>query len=268
MKKKLVFRWIKILLAIYALVGIALYYLQNALLFHPEPVGLNTKYDLKLPYQEVNVPYSSNSNLNIIQFPAGNNTKGVVLYFHGNRKNISYYARFAPEFIRNGYEVWMMDYPGYGKSTGEFAEQRIYDWALQVYKLSRVRYSPDSIIIYGKSMGTGIAAQLASVRDAKRLILETPYYSLPSIVSQYAPIYPVNQMIHLKIPTYQYLQKVTAPITIFHGTSDGVIRHSNASRLKPFLKSGDEFISIEGGGHNDLHEYKLFQQKLDSVLNR
>ena len=268
MKKKLVFRWIKILLAIYALVGIALYYLQDTLLFHPQPVGSNEKYSLNIPYSEVNIPYSSNTNINIIQFPAGNNTKGVVLYFHGNRKNISYYARFAPEFTRNGYEVWMMDYPGFGKSTGEFSEQLIYDWALQMYKLSRAKYSPDSIIIYGKSMGTGIAAQLASVRDTRRLILETPYYSLPSIVGQYAPMYPVKQMIHFKIPTYEYIQKVTAPITIFHGTSDGVIRHSNASRLKPFLKSGDEFISIERGGHNDLHKFKLFQQKLDSVLNR
>jgi len=267
-KKKQFFRWIKILLAVYAIVGIALYYLQNTLFFHPQPVGINEKYDLKLPYREVNIPYSSNSNLNIIQFPAGNNTRGVVLYFHGNRKNISYYARFAPEFTRNGYEVWMMDYPGFGKSTGEFSEQLIYDWALQMYKLSRIKYSPDSIIIYGKSMGTGIAAQLASVRDTRRLILETPYYSMPSIVGQYAPMYPVKQMIHFKIPTYEYLQKVTAPVTIFHGTSDGVIRYSNASRLKPYLKLGDEFIAIEGGGHNDLHEFKSFQQKLDSVLNR
>ena len=116
-------------------------------------------------------------------------------------------------------------------------------------------------------MGTGIAAQLASVRDTRRLILETPYYSFPSIVGQYAPIYPLRQMIHFKIPTYEYLQKVTAPVTIFHGTSDGVIRYRNASKLKKFLKQGDEFISIEGGGHNDLHEFKLFQQKLDSLLN-
>ena len=252
----------------YSGIGIALYYLQDSLLFHPEPVPLNQNYDLKLPYKEVNIPYSSNSNLNIIQFPTDSAVKGVILYFHGNKKNISHYARFVPEFTRNGYEVWMMDYPGFGKSTGEFSEQTLYDWALQKYKLSRKRFSPDSIIIYGKSMGTGIAAQLASIRDTRRLILETPYYSFPSIISQYAPIYPVKKMIHFKVPTYEYLQKVTAPITIFHGTSDGVIRHGNGIKLKQYLKPGDEFISIEGGGHNDLHNYKLFQLKLYSVLNR
>jgi pimeloyl-ACP methyl ester carboxylesterase len=267
-KKKIIFRWVKILVLVYCLIGIGLYYLQDSILFRPEAVDKNEKYDLLIPHTEVNIPYNLNSNLNVIQFPTDGVPKGVVLYFHGNRKNISYYAKFAPEFTRNGYEVWMVDYPGYGKSTGDFSEQTIYDWALQVYKLSRTRFTPDSIVIYGKSMGTGIAAQLASIRDTRRLILETPYYSFPSIVGQYAPIYPVKQIIRFKIPTYQYLQKVTAPVTIFHGTSDGVIRHSNARKLKPFLKPGDEFISIEGGSHNDLHQFKLFQQKLDSVLNR
>ena len=267
MKKKIIFRWIKVLLVIYCVVGIALYYLQDKLMFHPEPVDKNANYNFNIPYKEVNIPFTESININIIQFTTTGKPKGVVLYFHGNRINISHYARFAPEFTRNGYEVWMLDYPGYGKSTGELTEQRLYDWALLMYTLSRKSYSRDSIIIYGKSMGTGIAAQLASVRDTRRLILETPYYSFPSIMGQYAPIYPLRQMVHFKIPTYEYLQKVTAPITIFHGTSDRVIRHRNASRLKKFLKQGDEFISIEGGSHNDLHEFKLFQQKLDSLLN-
>jgi pimeloyl-ACP methyl ester carboxylesterase len=162
----------------------------------------------------------------------------------------------------------MMDYPGFGKSTGEFSEQTIYDWSILAYKLCRNYFPPASIIIFGKSMGTGIAAYLASVRDTRRLILETPYYSFPSIMAQYAPIYPMNQMVHFKIPSYQYLQKVTAPMTIFHGTHDGVIRYNNASSLGAFLKKGDEFITIDGGGHNDLHDFKTFQLKLDSVLNR
>jgi pimeloyl-ACP methyl ester carboxylesterase len=267
-RKKTIFRFIKVLLLIYCLLGIALYYLQGKLLFHPVAVGINESYQLNSPYREVNIPYSNTSNLNIIEFTTNATPKGVVLYFHGNRKNISYYAKFSTEFTRNDYEVWMMDYPGFGKSTGELDEKRIYDWCLQTYKLARKRFPPDSIIIFGKSMGSGFAAQLASVRDTRRLILETPYYSFPSIVGQYAPIYPLKQMIHFKVPTYQYLQKVTAPITIFHGTDDWIIRYQNAKKLLPFLKPTDEFITISGGSHNNLHEYKIFQQKVDSVLNR
>lgn len=266
MKRKKILRWLKVLVVIYCVVGIALYYLQDKLMFHPETLPLNDKYNFEYPHKEINIPYSSTSNINIVQFQTTQPPRGVVLYFHGNRRNISHYAQFAPEFTRNRYEVWMIDYPGYGKSTGEFTEERLYNWALLLYKLARTTYAPDSIIIFGKSMGTGIAAQLASVRDTRRLILETPYYSFPSVISQYAPIYPVKQMVHFKIPTYEYLKNVTAPVSIFHGTDDGVIMYRNARKLLPYLKKGDEFVTIKGGSHNDLHQFPLFQEKLDSLL--
>ena len=73
-------------------------------------------------------------------------------------------------------------------------------------------------------------------------------------------------MIHYKIPSYEYLQQVIVPVTIFHGTSDGIIPYSNAQKLQPFLKPTDQFITIEGGSHNDLNDYPLYHQKLDSLL--
>jgi pimeloyl-ACP methyl ester carboxylesterase len=160
----------------------------------------------------------------------------------------------------------MIDYPGFGKSKGHFSEQTLYDWALQVYKLARSRFPADSIIVYGKSMGTGIAAQLASVRDCRRLILETPYYDFPSVVKHYLPIYPMNWMLHYQLPTYKYLPSVTAPINIFHGTNDRVITYKNAKQLKPLLKKTDEFTIIDGGKHNNLYDFPILTQKLDSLL--
>jgi pimeloyl-ACP methyl ester carboxylesterase len=260
-------RWLKITIIVYCVIGIALYYLQDYILFHPVQLPAKKAYSFKVSHKEVNIPYSKNSTINIVQFLVPDSAvKGVVLYFHGNKKNISWYARYAPIFTRNGYEVWMIDYPGFGKSTGAFTEQGLYDWALTLYKLARARFTPDSIVIYGKSMGTGISAQLAGIRDCKKLILETPYYSMPSIIDNYFPIYPVNKMIHYKLPTWQYLPNVTAPITIFQGTDDWIIPHKNAKRLMPFLKPGDEFITVEGAGHNDLHSFPLVTKKLDSLL--
>jgi uncharacterized protein len=220
-----------------------------------------------IPHKEINIPYDDTSNVNIIQFTTTTAAKGVVLYFHGNRKNIAWYAKYAPNFTKNGYEVWMIDYPGYGKSTGPLTEQRLYAYAEQLYKLAVTRFAKDSIILYGKSMGTGIAAWLASRKNCKELILETPYYSITSLSAHYFPIYPVSRMIHYKIPSYEYLQQVIVPVTIFHGTADGVIPYSNAEKLKPFLKPADKFITIAGGSHNDLNDYPLFHQKLDSLLN-
>jgi len=171
----------------------------------------------------------------------------------------SFYDELSP------YGTWI-DYPGYGKSTGKFDEQTLYAWAKLLYKLARSRYPADSIIVYGKSLGTGIAAQLASTNNCKRLILETPYYSLTSMAKRYFFMYPVDWMIHYKIPTWQYLQKVEVPITIFHGTNDGLIPYRNCERLKKLLKKEDEFISIENGSHNDLYTFPQTVSKLDSLL--
>jgi pimeloyl-ACP methyl ester carboxylesterase len=267
MSRKIFFRWLKLIIIIYCAAGIALYYLQDYILFHPEPFSKNAKYDFTDSCSEINIPYNNETSLNIIQFKTKDTAaKGVVLYFHGNRKNISWYAKYAVNFTKNNYEVWMLDYPGFGKSTGKFAEQRLYDYALQVYKLARTRFKPANIIIYGKSLGTCIASQLASVRDCKYLILETPCFSMISLVRHYFPIYPVKQMLHYRFPNNEYLQSVTAPIIIFHGTDDGVVPYSNALMLKEILKTNDEFVTIENGSHNNLNDFPIFHQKLDSLM--
>jgi uncharacterized protein len=262
------FKWIKIALILYGLIGIAVYYLQDQFLFHPQPKYKHEKINTNLPYREVNIPFNASSNIHLVQFTTDSThpCKGVVLYFHGNRKNIDWYAAYAQQFTRNQYEVWMIDYPGFGKSTGKLTEQRLYDYAIQLYKLARTRYVPSQIVLYGKSMGTGIAAQLASIRDCQALILETPYYSIPDLLRQYLFMYPLSRMIHYRLPTYQYLPKVTAPITVFHGTRDGVIPYRHASKLKAFLKKDDQFYTLVNGTHNDLSTFLAFQKGIDSVL--
>ena len=265
--KRIIFRWLKVLILVYCLIGIVIYYLQDKLLFHPQPLDANYKYNFGVPFTEVNLPYSKNSTINIVQFHAqGPVVKGVVLYFHGNKQNIERYAPAAPLFTSKGYHVWMIDYPGFGKSTGAFTEQQLYDWALIFYKLARARYSADSIILYGRSMGTGIASQLGSIRNCKALILEGPYYSIPSIFDSWLPVYPTNKMIHYKLPTWQYVQQVGAPVIIFHGTDDRTIPYRNAKKLQPYLKPGDLFVTVEGAHHNDLREFPLYRQKMDSLL--
>jgi alpha-beta hydrolase superfamily lysophospholipase len=267
MKKK-VFRWIKIILILYGLIGIAIYYLQDYMLFSAVALPRNHVYNFKEPHKEIDIPFDSVSNISVVEFTSNQPAKGVVLYFHGNKTNISRYQRFVPYFTKHGYEVWMIDYPGYGKSTGLMNEQRLYDYAGQLYKLARARFPKDSIIIYGKSLGTGIAAWLASRKDCKQLILETPYYSLPSLASHFLPIYPMERMMHYKIPTCEYIPRIIAPITIFHGTSDGIIPYSNCRRLQPLLKPTDKFITIEGGSHRDLFTFPFFREKLDSLLDK
>jgi pimeloyl-ACP methyl ester carboxylesterase len=264
-------KWLLIILLVYVAGGVGLYFLQEKFLFHPETVPHTQPYQFDLPFREINLTINAEKNISIVQFSVADSVcRGVVLYFHGNMDNISRYAGYAGHFTRNNYEVWMIDYPGFGKSTGDRSEQILYADAMEMYKMARARFGPDSIILYGRSIGTGIASQLATKRSCKRLILETPYYSMDALMRHYAFIYPVSSMTKYHFPNHEYLEKVIAPVTMFHGTNDEVIPYKNSKRL---LKLRDqthpgtsELVTIEKGKHNDLDEYALFQGKLDSVL--
>ena len=266
--KQKLFRWTRIIIFIYGSAGIALYYLQEKLLLRNTPLSADYQFKFNVPFREVNIPLNATDNLNLVQFLPGDSTRrGVVLYFHGNLENINHYAEYAANFTKHGYEVWMVDYPGYGKTTGKFTEENVYMQAREVYKLANTKFGAEIIIVYGKSLGSGIAAWLASRKPCKRLILETPYYSIPDLFSHYAPIYPVESLSKFKFPTGEYLKDVKVPVTIFHGTDDWIIPYRHAAKLKKVLKPGDEFITIDKGSHNNLNDFLLFHEKLDSVLS-
>ncbi|MFT3982098.1 MAG: alpha/beta fold hydrolase [Ferruginibacter sp.] len=269
MKSRKLIRFLKWLVIIYCGVGIALYYLQDSILLHPRALDRNHVFTFNQEFTEQDIPFSKTDTINMIAFHATDSVKkGLVIYFHGNKDNVEHYAPFVPAFTRHGYEVWMPDYPGFGKSTGEISEEKLYSIAYQVRKMAAGRFSSDSVVIYGKSLGTAIATYTASVLPCKQLILETPYYSIPSLFNSYAFMYPARIMSRYKLPTYEFLQEVKAPVTIFHGTGDWVVPYRSGVKLKKFLKPGDQFIKIEHGEHNNLSESKLYMQVLDSLLEK
>lgn len=265
---KKVIKWLRNLLVVYLLLGLTLYFLQTFFLFHPKRLPADYTFHFDTPFEEVKIPFEAKDTISMVKFfPAVAVRKGVVIYFHGNKQNIERYAKFAGNFTSHGYEVWMEDYPGFGKSKGERNEGKLYRQALLIYQLAHAKYAGENIILYGKSFGTGIAAYTASQRNCRSVILETPYYSIPDLFSSYAPIYPAALMAKYTIPANEYLKLVKAPVTIFHGTSDEVIPYYCAAKLKGVLKPTDVFITIPKGTHHNLNEFELFHQKLDSILS-
>jgi uncharacterized protein len=262
-------RWLKIIVLAYFVIGISFWLLQEKILFHNETLPADYTFNFAEPFAEMKMPAEKNSFTDVVQFFTKDSVKrGVVLYFHGNKRNILRYEMFAQNFTKHGYAVWMMDYPSFGKSTGDRTEARMNDDAQKLYQLARKEFAADSIIIYGKSLGTGIATQLASSRVCRRLILETPYLSIPDLFSSFAPIYPCNLISSFKFPNKEIIPKVIAPITIFHGTSDWTVPYSHSKKLIALCKQGDELITLEGADHNNCNEQLLMQQKLDSVLRK
>ena len=253
---------------VYCSIGIALYHLQEKFLFHPIRLPKDYQFPFNIPFKEVNIAMTKTDTLNLVQFfPSDSTPKGVVIYFHGNTGNITRFAKYASNFTKNNYEVWMPDYPGYGKTTGKLTEENIYAQAKEVYKLAHSKFSADSILVYGKSLGCGVASYIAAKENCAGLILETPFYSIPDLFSHYAPIYPTKRMSHFKFPVGEYLKDVKEPILIFHGTSDKLIPYNSAEKLRKVLKPADAFITIPEGTHHNLNDFPIFHSTLDSVLN-
>ncbi len=265
-----IFFWIKLLAGVYCGAAVALYFMQHKLLFHPSSLPGNHKFDFKNTFEEINFRPDSETSIHLIRFiPADSvEKKGAVIYFHGNSENINHYAIHADRFLSFGYEVWMMDYPGFGKSTGKMDIELLYHSAGEVYKMVREKgFSPQNILIYGKSLGTGIASNLASKKECRHLILETPYYSLGYAASKHLWMFPVEYMMKYEIPSYKYFKDIAAPVTIFHGTKDEVVSYKNAALLAKNFKKTDRLITIEGGKHNDLNNFPQMQNKLNELLS-
>lgn len=243
-----------------------MYFMQERLLFHPETLEPDYQFSFTQEFKEVNLKVNEDKNISIVQFLVPDSiSKGVVLYYHGNMANISRYADQATAFTRNGYEVWMIDYPGFGKSTGERSESIMHDDALKLFKMASAKYSSDSIIVYGRSIGTGLATRIASHNRVKKVILETPYYDIRSLAKRLFPIYPVSWLLRYEFPNNIYLKELSMPVTIFHGTDDLTIPYSHSEKLVKENPS-IELITIEGGSHNDLSTHEQYKMKLDSIL--
>ena len=258
----------KILLAlviVYVSIGLLFYLVQDKLLFHPTALAKDHRFQFDLPYEEVNHAFEGN-NISILKFRPGQPRKGIVLFYHGNMNHMEHYKKYPPFFTKNGYEVWMVDYPGFGKTTGDRSEPLIYSQALEFYRLALNEISSDSLVIYGKSIGTGIASYVAANGESKQLILETPYLNIEALARHYLPVYPVGLMVKYRFPTSRYLRRVRVPVTIFHGTRDEIIPFKHAKLIQR-LKPGVELIAIEDGRHNDLSDHDLFRKKLDSLLS-
>lgn len=266
--KRKIYRVIIILILIYCSVGIALYHLQEKFLFHPVSLPADYIFHFSVPFKEVNIPMNEKDTLNMIQFlPADSIARGVVLYFHGNSDNVTRYAKSASIFTTHGFEVWIPDYPTFGKTTGDLTEENIYKQAREVYKLAHSEFDPSSIFVYGKSFGTGVASYIAGKFKCNSLILETPFYSIPSLFATYAPVYPTGRMAHFKFPVGEYLKEINIPVLIFAAEKDKTIPYRNAKKLMSVLKQGDEFITIPEAGHNNVTEFPVYKEKLDSMLN-
>ncbi|WP_036384766.1 alpha/beta hydrolase [Muricauda sp. MAR_2010_75] len=261
--------WLYIVLAViglYLLISVLLYFLQDYFLFKPEklPKDFQFYYDNQ-EIEEYNVETRDGATINGLRFRSPN-PKGVVFYLKGNSKSIKGWGKFAVDFTRHGYDVIMVDYRGFGKSTGRRTQKAVKRDMQVIYNKIKEKVDEKYIILYGRSMGSGFAAKLASMNDPRMLILDAPYYSLSKVAKKFIPFMPLSILIKFPMPTYKWLKYVNCPIHIIHGTNDRLIPYKTSVKLSKIKPELTKLYTVIGGGHKDLNNFESYHSMLEEII--
>jgi pimeloyl-ACP methyl ester carboxylesterase len=241
-----------------------IYTMQEKFIFIPSRLAADYEYQFETPFEELFLEPEKGVTINVLQFKVSK-PKGVILYFHGNAGDLSGWGQIAPEYTSRGYDVIMPDYRGYGKSRGRMSEDGLYRDAEFIYAETLKKYKEEEVIVFGRSIGTGIASYIASRHNPGLLILESPYFNLPDLTKQLMPIIPAF-LIRYQFPNNVYLTRAKCRIVLIHGTDDELIDHRSSIRLRSLLKPEDKLFLIDGGHHNDLSVFSRYQEILDQIL--
>jgi len=240
---------------------------QEKLIFYPTKLESGYKFVFDQEFEEINVKTTDNKLLNAILFKA-DTSKGVIFYLHGNAGALNSWGNVAKTFTNLNYDVFMLDYRGYGKSEGKInGQSQIFQDIQTAYDKLKTNYSEDKIIILGFSIGTGLAAKVASTNNPRLLILQAPYYSLIDLKKHIFPIIPTF-ILKYKFETNVYIKSCKMPIVIFHGNQDEVIYYGSSLKLQKEFKAQDILITLNGQGHNGIEKNREYKIEIEKILTR
>lgn len=227
---------------------------QGRMLYLPDFAGdklIATPQRLGLVYEEVFFTAADGVRLHGWYVPVGE-ARGVVLFLHGNAGNISHRLESIERFHRLGLSVFIFDYRGYGQSKGRPSEAGTYrdaraawDWLLQAKSADQ-----EKIVIFGRSLGGAIAAQLASQVRPAGLIVESAFTSVPDAAAQIYWFLPVRLLARFQYNTREALARVACPVLIVHSRDDEIIPFSHGQALFAAAPQARHFLELRGG-HND-----------------
>ncbi len=263
--------FLPILVAVPLLYVGAFYFLQEKLIFKAVPLPDNYTYTFEVPFQEVFLSPKDGVSINALHFTT-KNPKGIVVYYHGQGGNLAKrWDSVSRKFIDAGYDFFIMDYRTFGKSRGELTQETLLSDACFVYDHCKELFDEKNIIVYGCSLGTGVASYVSSKNSPKQVVLESPYRSMVELATYTASYLPKIAIPHiLKYPmrTDQWIHDITSPLLILHGTHDTTIPYYMGKALYDMTHKllSVEMLTVEAIGHNDIAAHPETLESLQSYL--
>jgi fermentation-respiration switch protein FrsA (DUF1100 family) len=256
----------------YVAIVVFIYFYQSRLLYLPGIPSRDlaaTPERIGLRYEDLRIETSDGVMLSgwFVPHPQ---PRATLLFFHGNAGNISHRLESLELFHRLRLNVLIIDYRGYGQSEGCPSEQGTYrDAAAAIEFLRRRDIPPQTVVVFGRSMGAPIAAWLAGREPVAALIVESAFASVPKMAARLYPWLPVRWLSRFSYDTAAYVAAVESPVLVIHSREDEIIPYSQGRIVYDAVSGRREFLELTGG-HNDgfLVSGARYTNGIDEFLNK
>jgi len=240
----------------YAIILMLVYTFQTRLVYYPQ-FGREldvTPQAYGLNFEPVQIPTEDGESLHGWWVPATPHQPGTgtILFFHGNAGNIAHRIDYLAMFNRMGHDTLIVDYRGYGKSTGSPSEEGTYRDAHAAWRwlTGKRGIRPDEIVFVGESLGGAVATWLAVRHAPRALVLLSTFTSVPDLAAKAYPFLPVRLLCRLSYDNLGRIGRIDAPVLIAHSRDDDIIPYSHGRSLFDAAREPKDFVELQGG-HND-----------------
>jgi pimeloyl-ACP methyl ester carboxylesterase len=249
-------------IAFYFLAMAGLYFYQEKLIFPADKLPENHRFNYNIPFKEINIPVPG-ATLNALHF-SQKKPRGLVFFLHGNAGNLEKWTIGVDFYRRENYDLFIIDYRGYGKSTGNIqSQQQLHNDVRAAWDFIAPQYAEKPIVIYGRSLGSALATRLAIETQPEQLILVSAFSSMKAIAKKLYPYVP-SWLLRYPLETDKIISQVTSDIIFIHGDKDVFIPPHHSKTLQA-IQPGPLFM-IEGANHNNIHHFDTYLDLFAKLL--
>lgn len=244
-------------------------YDQDQLIFQARKLPESYIFNFTQRFREVSFKAGDGGQVSGVEFSAATNCqneRGGLLFVHGNATSVEGLAGRVSDFTDRCYRSLFVDFRPFGKSKGKLSENSLILDSQAGFDLLEEEAGVGRVIVFGQSLGTGLAVWLAATRNVKNLLLEAPYLSLLELVEERYSLFPVKWMLRYPLRSDLLISKVSAPISIFHGSLDTTIPIEHGRALAKLAPGQVTFVELPGGTHFNVPGFPQYQAELDRVL--
>ena len=253
------------LIAIYLALAGFLYVSQKRLTYHPDTKRVAPPALGLIGVREITLNPPGGDKV-LAWYGKAKPGQPTLLYFHGNGGSLATRAERIGKYLALGRGLFMMSYRGYSGSTGEPSEAaNVADAKLAYDTLIAEGVGPQDIIIYGESIGSGVAVQVAAEKAAAGLVLDAPYTRLVDVAAERYPWLPVRLMMRDQYDSARYLPSLKLPLLVIHGDQDQTVPAAMGRKVFELAGGPKEIAIIKGAGHNDHHLFGSFEAVNDWI---